>query len=1163
VARPPSSRRRKLLLALALLAGGYLVPLLAANLFLGTPLGPWAINRRPQSFQVTWQRAWCLVPGRLQVRGLKVAGHTATIDWWISAERGEGWIDLPALFSRRFRVVDFSGAGIRSSTVRRETARPAGKRRAPRRPWRIEMRGVSLTAVRSIGWNDFRLEGNGTARGAFSLIIGGDFSLSPTVLEMSGARLLLKEEAVARDLVVQADGGIAPYAPRRYPGVAGFDFITGALRARGTTDRGDLAVDLRLDRGRLAPGSRASLRAGAPLRAELTVEPSAAGPQLVFRGDGQGLRFGRILAADAAHLEAATSETRFSRLLAQGRELRRTGRLAGGALVAAFSAAGLHLASSTERLSWQLTADHGSGWIDLPALLRRQLLLDRVQADGLAVRIEKNREKPPPAGRGMWAVRVTEAQLTGFREVAFQDLRLDGLRTIAGGLALDPAGIVTVDPLNLQVVGGRVTRGGDVLARDLLLAAEAHLGPWPFRAQPGLAGLDALSGTLQARGKTATLPFLTLDGRTGHAGDFALDLRLDQGRLSAGTHAALRSGKSLQITGDVKNAQGARLFLEAEAKGLTLGGGNGYPPVLRAGVAALRTAAPERGLRRLLSTAEELQAGRLTGRPWTGEMDLRSFQVNGLGERLVWRLAAERGRARIDLSALLGRRILLTGVRVEGATVQLDPAAGPPPAVPVDKRWAVEMPDTQIVSLRSLAWQSDRLLGPGKLEGSLTFDRSRLLTVRRAALTVPAGALESGGARVARRIALRAEVRVAPFVPGAIRGAALLRLLSGAVTVQGQVSSLGFLQRYLQKASWLQVQGQGRLDTELRLEAGRLLAGSRLDVRGNVRAVFLDSAASGEAVLTGEVEAGAAAMRVSFADFAIAPLPRMSSGGGEAPTSYIQGNGLRLAIASTDLDLATPVSDLRAAVDLPDGEVPDLTVYNAYLPPDTGVSLLSGTGRLRLHLDLNAATQTARGEVLLTSGAMRVRFQDVELAGNLLLRAQLAGRDLKARRFQIAGTRLDLDRVTYREIGEAGEAGAESPDWWAHLQLTDGTMVWGRPLSLQSAALLEMKSSGFLLAVFARKKNFLRWFHRLLSVEDVRAEGTIRCGDGAIEIAPLRVTGGRLDLRSRLRFTRSGRQGDLFLRWGKLAAGIELRDGKRTYKLRHPEEWFEQGREPD
>jgi hypothetical protein len=1162
----------KLLRSLALLAGAYLLLLAAVNLFLSTPIGPWAVNRRPQKLRVTWERAWCLIPGRIHVRGLRVEGHARSVDWWVAAERGSGRIDLPGLFLRRFRVTGFSGDGVRSSTVRRAGPAPARPSRQ-KRGWRVEMSGVSLTDVRAIGWDEFLLLGGGAARGGFSLITGGDFSLSPTALRMPGARLLRAGETIAQNLDVDTGISISPYAPRQHPGVAGFDFVSGTLRARGKTGAGDLAVDVRLDRGRLAPGSLATLRAGAPLSALLTVETNEAGPQLVLRADGRGLHFGKILAADALHLEAATPETRFSRLLAQGRELRRTGRLADGALVAAFSAAGLRLSSSGadagQRFSWQLTADHGTGWIDLPALLRRQVLLDRLQADGLGVRIERTRGQPQPPGNGLWTVRLAAARLSGFRELTFQDLRLDGDLEAAGGLALDPDGTLAVDNLALRMADGRLLRDGKTLVRGLHLTTAASLGPYSFRAQPGLAGLDFLSGAVQARGKTAELPFLTLDGRTHRSGDMDLDLRLDHGRLLPGTRVAVFSGKPLRITGEVLEEKPgrSRLVLAAEAKGLTLGGGNGYPPLLRAGSAVLRTDSPELRLRRLLATAEELRAGRLagappTGTPLTGDIDLRALQVNGVGERVVWQLTADRGSGRIDLSALLRRQVLLTAVRVEGAAAQLDPATGPPPVVPFDKRWAVDMQDARIESLRSLAFQAERLAGAGRLEGTLSFDRSRVLTVSRAALTVPAGRLESGGAPVARRIAVRADLRVAPFVPGEIHGTALLRLVSGAVAVQGQVSSLGFLQRYLQKAPWLQVQGQGQLDAEVHLDAGRLLPGSRLGVRGQVRSVFLDSVATGDAVVTGTVQAGKATLGVDFSRFVIAPLPEESSSSIER--SYIEGTGLRLGLFSTDLDLATPVSDLRATVDLPDGRVPDLTVYNAYLPPGTGVSLLSGTGRLRLHFDLDAKTQSGEGEVLLSSAATRVRFQNVDLEGNLMLRARLTSRDLKARRFQIAGTRLDLDRVTYREIDEkaGAEPGTESPDWWAHLRITDGSMVWGRPLSLLGVAQVEMKSSGLLLAVFARKKNFLRWFHRLLSIENVRAEGTIRCGDGVIEIAPLRVTGGRFDLRSRLRLSRASKQGEMFLRWGKLATGIELRDGKRTFKLRRPEEWFENGREP-
>jgi hypothetical protein len=1155
---------KKLLFVLAALAAFYLV---AANLFLNTAAGPWAINRNPRRLRVTWERAWSLYPGDVRVRGLAIEGQTGRVDWSVAVDDGRGWIDLPALALRRFRVIDFAGEGVRSTTVRRPERIGTGRRGTPRRfPWRVEMRGVALTSVREIGYDRFRLRGDGTARGGFSLRVGGDFTLTPTTLLMPGALLLLGDETVARDLDVHAEAGIAPYTPRQHPGVAGFDFVSGTLRARGSLltapAAGDLAVDLRLDHGRLTPGSLATLRAGSPLTALLAIETNEAGPLLVLRADARGLAIGH-LAADALHLEAVTAETRVSHLLARAREVRHTGSLPAGVLRAAWSAAGLRLAATNPRSSWQLTAEHGTGWIDLPALLRRELLLDGVHGDGIAARLERTEGRSAPAQHGrLWAVRLTDARFTGIREIAVDDLRLTGDLEAAGGLILDQDGTLGLQPLALRLSAGRVQRGAATLAHGLTLRSDAALGPWSPRAQPGIAALDVLTGAIAARGTLDDLPFLSLDGRR-RSGALTLDLRLDRGRLAPGSRMSVGGGKSLRITGAVIAQAPPRLQLTAEARDFRLGGGSGYPPVLRARSAVLRTASPELGLCRLLSTAEELsQGGHPTAAALTGDLEARGLVVNGVGEQVVWRLTADRGSARIDLAALLRRSAALHGMRLDGAAVRIDPAQGPPPVVPPGKRWAFELDDARIDGLRSLAFGTDRLRGGGHLEGALSFDRARVLTIRRALLTVPQGRLEAGGAPVARRVAVRAEVNVAPFEPGKVRGGALLRLVSGAVSVQGQVSSLGFLERYLSKAPWLRIDGQGRLDADVRLGAGRLLAGSRIEVRGGrVSATFLDSVARGTATVTGAVgseSAGkpAATLSVDFSAFQIAPLDATPA----APSSsYIQGAGLRLGVVSTDLDLATPVSDLRATIDLPDGRVPDLTVYNAYLPPDTGVAIVSGSGRLRLHLALDAATQSGGGEVLLTSGETRVRFQDVELAGNLMLGARLASQDLRTRRFQIGGTRLDLDRVTYREIDDA--PGAARPGWWAHLRLTEGSMVWGRPLSLRGTALLEMKDSGLLLSVFARRRNFLRWFHRLLSIEGVHAQGTITCGDGVIEIAPLRVTGGRFDLRSRLRFTRDSKRGDLFVRWGKLATGIELRDGKRTFKLRHPEQWFESGKE--
>ena len=148
-----------------------------------------------------------------------------------------------------------------------------------------------------------------------------------------------------------------------------------------------------------------------------------------------------------------------------------------------------------------------------------------------------------------------------------------------------------------------------------------------------------------------------------------------------------------------------------------------------------------------------------------------------------------------------------------------------------------------------------------------------------------------------------------------------------------------------------------------------------------------------------------------------------------------------------------------------------------------------------------------------------------------------------------------LDRISYRDVGADGPA--EAAPWWARAEIESGSIVWGAPLSLQGQGKAEMKNAGPLLTLFAQRSRFLRWFDDVLNVENVTARGTLRMGDGNVQIESLQATGGPLEVRSRMIFSKDRRLGDLYLRYGRLAAGIELRDGQRKLKLRRPLDWYE------
>ncbi len=892
-------RLKQIGLGLLLLAGLYL---LAVNLFLNTPLGPGAFNRRPQRFRIGWTAAWSFVPGRVDVRGLQINGHTRSMSWTITAERAGGWIDLPALFDRTFRVSELHAEGVRSQVLRGRGKGTAAHSPPPRvrrrRPWTLRFEKITLDHIREFRFSDFRLTGDGRGEGAFHTVFGGAFRLAPSKVRMTAGQLFQETGLIARGMNLQAEMSLGPYVVRRHPGLQGYDFLSGSLRAEGEVS-------------------------------------------------------------------------------------------------------------------------------DLPFLERRT-----------------RRGKP---GR-------LQARL-------------------------------------------RVERG--------LLQADSRL---VFSA-PARGGVS---------------PFIVI--------------------------AAV--------------APGPVLSFNVAAKGLAVGRKTDGPPVLKSRILLVTSRTSETRLSRIFSTARSLRTRTaLTPFPLMAEVWAEGLQVEARGARASLRATLDQARGRVDLAGLLGREIAVEGLQAEGVSARLDLATGSPAlaAQPgATPPWSTRIAGARLSGIRELALGEHRLDGEATAEATFSYDRTGVLDVERAVIAMERARFRVNGEPAAQDLSLKFETRIEPSILGRVRGQEFFHYVSGTASLRGRISSLGFLKTYLEKAPWLALQGQGWLAADVRLDHGRLAPGSRLAMSASpARATIFDSLATGSGTVNAAVEpdkGGArTSLRVRFERFGLAD-PRK-----KGRPAYIRGRGLRIdAVAPGALDLTAPVPDFEASLDLPDAEVPDLSVYNALIPEATGLSILHGPGRIRMRLQTSTATRRAKGSVTLSSNAAKIQFQNLEMAGRLTLRAPLASPDLASRRFDLKGMRLDLDGVSYQDI--EAEAAAEPSPWWMRAELDAGSMVWGVPLSLRGEGRIEMKNSGPLLTLFAQRSRFLRWFDDALNVENVKARGVLRLGNGVVAVESLQATGGSLELRSRMIFSKTQRRGDLYMRYGRLAAGIELQDGQRSVKLRRPLEWFESRR---
>jgi hypothetical protein len=471
-------------------------------------------------------------------------------------------------------------------------------------------------------------------------------------------------------------------------------------------------------------------------------------------------------------------------------------------------------------------------------------------------------------------------------------------------------------------------------------------------------------------------------------------------------------------------------------------------------------------------------------------------------------------------------------------------------------------------------WKLALAPGAGRVQVDLGYERGLLREGGRVALQLPVSLEVDGGARRDNQLSIDAEVeaeglRLRARLPQLPEGRArldadlhiaqrrlplqgvdaLLPLTSGEVDLNWRFDSLRWLSDALVHEAWLRFDGDGELDASLRIEGGQLAAGSRFDVPAvEIAAHVLRDRITGRAHAQGRIAAdprsGVPQARVELVldEYAMAPE--------ESPAApYVTGRDLNLVLESSG-ELARFRDTLQAQLRFRGARVPDLRRYNDYLP-GANLQFTGGSGTLGGELSLDARGRVARGRFDVRATGAALRFATRELRGDVAIDTRLARADLAQREFELDGTRIALERVAFRDA-----VGNERRDWWARIVLPRAHAEWGRPLSLDGEATIEMKDVGFVLALFGQKK-FPRWVMRLVDAGRAEVRGIARVRGKTLVLDRLRAENRRFELRARLKLEDARAQGDLLLRWGVLALGVELAPGDRDYHLIRATDWYE------
>lgn len=1011
---------------------------------------------------------------------------------------------------------------------------------------RLAIRSLEASGLRRLEVDGHRLQGEGRLALAGLDLARNEVGVERMTLALEQATVSRDGRHLAEDITLTANLNAAPFDPATHPGQAALRFLSGDLTLSARADawslfnpylaelgwlslagRGSLEGALSLEKGVLSSGSRLVLDA----------------PELGVTLDETALLSGSQEADDAPtwavpgethHLRGAGSVTLSvddQGDMGRGRlsvNLKDLAMQPGDASSPLLTARGFDLAAP---LPTDLAAPPKPP--DLAKLRWESATVPDIQA--LSRFLPENTPLTLDAGRAFLDGRLTyrEGHLAGAFTLAGERVALTlQEQPLRGDLRLDLA-LVALDPeaRRLDLSGTRLRLDAhseastEALVLDLTLeegrlASRVPLDTLRDSPRPPLDGELTLSGRLDRLGFLD--PFLAelLEGRgigLSGGGEVSARARLVDGRLAAGSrlevasdalgvslpHARaegsgtfqaewhddgdlpLRLAARLEEAGVVRHTDGAQLL---EGARLTLVA-EGHPPE------ADETPSP----RRASATWE--------GASLTDIAVLTPYLPPSAPFSLSGGRASSEGHLDFE-EERIGGELHLRGERISGRLF-----------------------DETVTGEMTL----DLTLREASLDG-------RLLDVSGSRLALAASA---GSAEADQRLGSVLVAREARFTRA---GEADAR--QGQLVLEGMVDRLGFLDAFLPGEHGVTLRGRGRFDADLRLQGEQLLAESHFRVNADDLSVgFLDYRAEGrgelEAHLEGETSAPGARLTLSLPRFAL-------SRSAEQERAWVTGRHLTLETStphfSRDPDALT-IEAFTTRVELPIVEVPDLALYNAYLPTEAGVELLGGRASLEAALELEGLA--ASGDLVLQAFDSELRLADQHLAGDLRLEARLREGDLVGRHFDAAGSLLRLDNVTRRDADGRGEAG-----WWARLELEEGRLTWTEPLEVTARLGLAMRDSGLLARLFLAGARERDWLGRLLTVPDIQGEARLAMDADGIHLDEARLSGGALSLQADLAFRDKGLDGQLYARLGRLAVGIALKDGERTLRFWQPRRWF-------
>ena len=450
---------------------------------------------------------------------------------------------------------------------------------------------------------------------------------------------------------------------------------------------------------------------------------------------------------------------------------------------------------------------------------------------------------------------------------------------------------------------------------------------------------------------------------------------------------------------------------------------------------------------------------------WDRAWSLYPFNVHALGvsangqsSSQQWLAKAPSATASISLAALLWHSVKLNGVEaedvtyyqrprpkpdkdyndirayfpsIEGRMLETDPVASLPEKKS-SKPWNISIDNIYAHGRHDIRLYQVQATLDGEVRTDLTFrTKGGPFSLGNGKVDINLQSLIiNGDHEVAQQGYIKGNIDFLPFVPKETKGLSILEFLNVDAELQTETESLAYLNIYLANFDGMKVDGSGLFQGRLHLQQGKLLQGTDVNVAARKLSLdMFDQHLEGDGTISIKAvdNTETADVRIAFTGLEAFDTKR--------DVLLFRGEGVQVEAQGDPSILHVPGEPFnieRITLKIPEVEVPDLGVYQTFIPDKWKFILHGGSGSLQGRIDI---TQTGFSSNLqLQSEAADVGLKEYRFTTNLdvALKTNCA---TVGSGVDISGTYVHL-----RGAKVSSEDGQSSAPWHASMDIEQGNL---------------------------------------------------------------------------------------------------------------------------